>query len=365
MDGNSYLCAMRKSDIIGLLLLAFVIGCRFNVRLADFYATQCYPVISRALSWCAARVPFSLEEIIVIGFAVTFIGILVRAIRRKQGFGRWLGKTARVAMWLVVWFYMGWGNNYFRTPLYPRMGIQRMSFEKEAFSGFLSDYTAAMNDCAGADITWDKESLATAVRAFYTETVTDYGYTSLLDWQQVKKPLLNPLYSAVGVLGYMGPFFGESQLNLDLPDIEYPFTLAHEMAHLAGVTSEAEANYWAYVFCRQSEDAAIRYSGYIGLLGYASSNASALLSKEEYAAWTQTLSPEVLQDYDRIHAFWQGKRVKVIDSVQRWMMDLLLRSNNVTEGARDYFGVIGMIMTMDAQAEKDAPTPASSIFLSL
>ena len=57
----------------------------------------------------------------------------------------------------------------------------------------------------------------------------------------------------------------------------------------------------------------------------------------------------ILEDYRSNHEFWQGKRVKVIDEVQRWMMDLLLKSNNVSEGARDYFGVIAMIMTMDAQ----------------
>ena len=324
---------MRKSDFIGLLLLAFVIGCRFNGAVADFYATRCYPVISHGLSWGAAFVPFSLEEIIVIGFALAFVRVLVRAIRRKQGFGRWLGKTLRLVMWLVVWFYMGWGNNYFRTPLYPRMGIQRTTFEKEAFHRFLTDYTGALNECAGADKTWNRDALASEIRAFYSGQVTDYGYTGLREWQQVKKPLVNPLYSAVGVLGFMGPFFCESQLNTDLPDLEYPFTLAHEMAHLAGVTSEAEANYWAYVFCRQSENAAVRYSGYLGL----------------YDAWSESLSPEVLEDYKRIHEFWQGKRVRVIDDVQRWMMDLLLKSNNVSEGARDYFGVIAMIMTMDAQ----------------
>ena len=340
---------MRKSDFIGLLLLAFVVGCRFSVPMADFYATRCYPVISRGLSWCAAFVPFSLEEIIVIGFALALVRVLVRSIRRKQGFGRWLGKTLRVVLWLVVWFYMGWGNNYFRTPLYPRMGIQRTTFEKEVFSRFLADYTEALNQNAGADKTWNRDALAADIRTFYTETVTDFGYTSLLGWQQVKKPLVNPLYSAVGVLGFMGPFFCESQLNTDLPDLEYPFTLAHEMAHLAGVTSEAEANYWAYVFCRQSEDASVRYSGYLGILGYAASNASALLQDDEYDAWIETLSPEALEDYDRLHEFWQDKRVKVIDDVQRWMMDRLLKSNHVTEGARDYFGVIAMIMTMDAQ----------------
>ncbi|MBP5397460.1 MAG: DUF3810 domain-containing protein [Bacteroidales bacterium] len=340
---------MRKSDFIGILLLAFVMGCRYSVAVADFYATRCYPVISHGLSWCAAFVPFSLEEIIVISFVLAFVRALVRAVRRKQGFGRWLGKTLRIAMWLVVWFYVGWGNNYFRTPLYPRMGIHQTTFEKEAFDRFLADYTLALNEHAGAEKTWDREALTADIRTFYTKQVTAYGYTGLREWQQVKKPLVNPLYSAVGVLGFMGPFFCESQVNLDLPDNEYPFTLAHEMAHLAGVTSEAEANYWAYVFCRQSKDASVRYSGYLGILGYAASNASALLPDDEYDAWSETLSPEVLEDYRSNREFWQGKRVKVIDEVQRWMMDLLLKSNNVSEGARDYFGVIAMIMTMDAK----------------
>ena len=187
---------MRKSDFIGLLLLAFVIGCRFNGAVADFYATRCYPVISHGLSWGAAFVPFSLEEIIVIGFALAFVRALVRAIRRKQGFGRWLGKTLRLVLWLVVWFYMGWGNNYFRTPLYPRMGIQRTTFEKEAFHRFLTDYTGALNGCAGADKTWNRDALASEIRVFYSEQVTEYGYTGLREWQQVKKPLVNPLYSA-------------------------------------------------------------------------------------------------------------------------------------------------------------------------
>ena len=44
-------------------------------------------------------------------------------------------------------------------------------------------------------------------------------------------------------------------------------------------------------------------------------------------------------------------------TLQRWMMDLLLKSNNVSEGARDYFGVIGMIMTMDALS----PTSSSPV----
>jgi hypothetical protein len=332
-------------------LLAFVIGCRFATPVADFYAERCYPIISAGLSICASVIPFSLEEVVVIGFIVAFVAVLIRAIRKKEGFLRWLGKTARVAMWLVVWLYVGWGNNYFRTPLYPRMGIQRASYEKEAFSRFLTDYTGALNGTAENTASWDREALEADIKAFYSTKVTGYGYTGLRTWQHVKKPLMNPLYSAVGVLGFMGPFFCESQLNLDLPEMECPFTLAHELAHLAGVTSEAEANYWAYVYCRQSDNPAVQYSGHLALLPYVATSAGSLLPEDAYATWTGTLAVKAKEDYAAIHQYWENKRIGVIDSAQRWMMDRFLRTNGVSEGAKDYYGVIGMLMTMD-QYEK-------------
>ena len=57
---------MRKSDSIGLVLLAFVIGCRYSAPVADFYAERGYPIISAVLSRVASVCPVSLEEIVVI-----------------------------------------------------------------------------------------------------------------------------------------------------------------------------------------------------------------------------------------------------------------------------------------------------------
>ena len=338
---------MRKSDFIGLALLGFVIGCRYSVPMADFYAQKCYPVISAVLSRVASICPVSLEEVVVICFILAFLVVLIGSMIRKRGFFRWLGRTARVAMWLTVWFYLGWGNNYFRTPLYPRMGIERATFDKTEFERFLVRYTDALNDVAGSAVPMDRGTLEEDVKAFYSEKVTGYGYVPIHHWQHVKEPLLNPLYSSVRVLGYMGPFFCESQLNLDLLETEYPFTLAHEMAHLAGVTSEAEANWWAFAYCRQASSPFVRYSGYLGVLPYVASNAAALLPEAEYAAWADRLEPVVKADYATSRDYWDGKKVKLVDDIQRWMMDLYLKSNHVPEGAKDYAGVVGIIMTMD------------------
>lgn len=67
----------------------------------------------------------------------------------------------------------------------------------------------------------------------------------------------------VGVTGSMGPFFCEFTLNGDLLPSQYPATYAHELAHLLGITSEAEANFYAYQVCTRSQVQAIRFSGYL------------------------------------------------------------------------------------------------------
>ena len=352
---------VRTGDIIGLVLLAGVAACRFWTPAADFYAESCYPPVSAALSWVASWVKVSLEEIVVCGFALAFLGVLVRAVRKKEGFLKWMVRTLRIAVWLVVWLYMGWGNNYFRTPLYARMDITPAHFEQRVFERFLSEYTAALN----ADSRWEQADMEAAVlerevREYYAGRAVDCGYTPLRKWQHVKKPLLNPLFSAVTVLGWMGPFFCESQVNLDLPLAEYPFTLAHELAHLSGVTGEGEANDWAYAFCRQSDNPYVRYSGHLSLLPYVAANARALLPEDRYEAWIGRIAEKVLDDNAAIQLFWDGKRVRFIEDAQRFIMNLFLKSNGISEGARDYQGVIGMIMTMDGYFGDSPSSPAKA-----
>ena len=338
---------MKKSALIGLILLAFVMACRFFTPVAEFYASYCYPVISACLSLMASIFPFSLEEITVLVFVFLFIRIIRVAIKRKQGILFWLKRTLVVIIWLVVWFYMGWGNNYFRIPLYERAGVERRPFDREEFNRFIADYTEELNRTSGATVKTERDELEKEINAFYCQEPNMLGYTKLRKWQRTKRPLMNWLYSGVSVLGYMGPFFCESQLNLELLETEYPSTLAHEKAHLAGVTSEAEANFWSFVFCSQSGDDGVRYSGYLHLLPYVMINAKSLMTEQEYSEWLDQVSPTAIKDYRDSREYWRTKRIKVIDDIQYRLMDTMLKSNNVSQGADDYIGVVGMIITMD------------------
>ena len=339
---------MRIRTVIGLILLAFCIVCRFCLPAADFYAVRLYPVISGTASFIASAFPFSLEEFVVLGFVAALVAIVVKAVRRRQKFAAWAGRILMWAVWVLVWFYMGWGNNYYRTGLYERNAISRARFDEAAFKTFLDNFTEQLNAEAAAAGDYDPQELEAEARAFYSDQASRYGYCALKRWQHVKSPVFNRLFSAVAIAGYMGPFFCESQVNRDLPPVEYPYVAAHELAHLAGVTSEAEASYWGFAFCRQSGNSAVRYSGFLSLYPYVISHARAFLTEEEYRLWSASVCDKAKEDLRAARERSAALQVEWIEKIQRWMQNLLLTSNGVRGGITDYYGVVSIVMTMDA-----------------
>lgn len=53
-------------------------------------------------------------------------------------------------------------------------------------------------------------------------------------------------------------------------------------------------------------------------------------------------------DYTEARQNWKEKRVDWIEKAQRYLLDLMLKGNGVRAGTKDYFGVVAMVMTMDA-----------------
>jgi hypothetical protein len=144
----------------------------------------------------------------------------------------------------------------------------------------------------------------------------------------------------------MGPFFAEAQLNADLPEVQYPFTYAHEFSHLLGVSNEAEANYWAYRVCTESSSPALQYCGYFGLLPYVISNASYLLQETAFKEWIQTIRPEVIEQYKQKNAYWQERYSPLIGSVQDFAYNLFLKGNKIASGKKNYAEVIGLLLSL-------------------
>ena len=332
---------LLRSVLPPAVLLAGVLLCRSRPAWADWYALHVYPVWSGAASRVSSLVPVSLEEIIVVCALLAAIFCLVRLRRR------WTALVS-LLLWVVVWFYAGWGLNYFRSSIYERAGRQPEVFEPQRFQGFLDEYAQALNEGYQPVEEVDRLQVEQEVKAYYATLSERWGLARPKAWQRPKRLLLNFLYNAVGVSGYVGPFMAEIQINEDALPRQYPFLFAHELSHLLGVSSEAEANFWAWRACSASADPQIRYAALQSLLPYVLGNARSALSAEEYQAWVGTLRPEVKEVYETERAYWAERYSPLIGRIHSWVYDKFLKSNSIRSGTANYYEVIQMILTLDA-----------------
>lgn len=327
-----------------LLLLGFVGYTRNNHAAGEFYATRIYPHLSDMLSHLARFSSFSLEEMVVCVSVLLLLRCLIGL--RKRNWKKQLGLCVEILLWIAAWFYWGWGINYFRYSFYERMDLQPVAYEDSVFQQFLNEYTTALNNSyipfadSTAAASWETE-----IRQIYHTAPPEAALCRPQEHFTPKRLAFNTLYSKVGVLGFMGPFFCEMQVNGELLPTQYPFTYAHELAHLLGVSSEAEANYWAYKVCTASKNPHVRFSGYLGILPYVMNQTYGSLAPVQYRNWLQSIRPEVLILAEKENRYWQEKYSVWIGRMQDALYEAFLKGNQISSGQKNYGQVLSLIIS--------------------
>ena len=327
------------------LLLVFIFVCRCCPQAGEWYARHIYPHTASFLSGIASAVSFSLEEVLAVVAACSLLGYPFFARRHGTKWKNILRREGEAILWLYAWFYWGWGMNYFRESFYERAGTKPAAYDETKFQAFLRAYTDSLNASYCKVESIDTMQVWQNIRTIYRQVPARYGLQQPKSCHVPKNLWFNTLYSSVGVLGYAGPFFVEMQLNKDLLPSQYPFTYAHELAHLLGINSEAEANYWAYQACIRSESPETRYSGYMGLLPYVIVNARAVMDKDEYHQWALTLRDEVVRELGKRDVYWQERYSHTLGLIQDKIYDLFLKGNQIPTGKKNYAEVIQMILS--------------------
>jgi hypothetical protein len=259
-------------------------------------------------------------------------------------------REAELIAWIFIWLYVGWGMNYFRESIYSRGNIERQAYDEEVFNKFLSDYADSLNYAYTQDSV-DLSAFEDDIKSIYSSVPDSLGLCEPKSWHHPKRLLFNRLYTSVGVGGYIGPFFCETHINADLRPAQQPFSYAHELSHLLGVSNEDEANFWAYEICRRSDIPAVRYSGYYSLLPYVLSNASRVLSDDEYKNYISSIKPEIIQQLIDQQNFWRSRYNKILGKIQSAVYDSMLKANKISSGTKNYMQVIDLIIAFEYHRE--------------
>ena len=331
--------------ILGTLLL-LIWTTQLIPAMGEGYARSVYPVISFCLSSFSRLFPFAIGDLFIF---LSITGVILYPIYgriKKHPWKKILLRDGEYLLWIYVWFYLAWGLNYSQKNFYERTRIPYTAYTPDNFRSFTDSYIENLNSSYTDITSVEKELVCRESVRVYNQIGDSLGvHRPFHQTPRAKTMLFTPLISMVGVTGSMGPFFCEFTLNGDLLPSQYPATYAHELAHLLGITSEAEANFYAYQVCTRSQAMGIRFSGYFSVLNHVLGNAQRLLPKEEYAKLLKRIRPEIIELAKANQTYWAAKYSPVVGAVQDWIYDLYLKGNKIESGRRNYSEVIGLLIS--------------------
>lgn len=337
---------IRIRWIVLVILLVFIWVAMGNPRLGEWHAQAVYPYVSALLSRFSSWFPFSVGDCFIYGSIAGLSVYLLYAFIKRRDRWRSLGHVAEYLAWVYAWFYLAWGLNYFREDFFTRAQVPFAAYSPERFQSFLDTYVDSLNAAWVPVERVDSAKVAEVVREGYLGMPERFGIDSPASYLRPKTMLLTRLMSGVGVMGYMGPFFTEFNLNGQLLPVQYPATYAHEMAHVLGISNEAEANLYSYLVCAGSTVPEIRFSGYFSLLPYVLGNAYAVLDKADYERLIARIRPEIKELYNQKVAYWQALYSPAIGEAQEILYNSFLKGNKIPSGTANYSEVIALLIAL-------------------
>jgi hypothetical protein len=240
-----------------------------------------------------------------------------------------------------------WGFNYYRSDLNQRLGISEQNPDTENFIRVFENLIEQVNLSRTDFETITKAEVDSLVEVSFKKWAPVLKLHYPLGRRRAKEITLSRFFAQAGISGYYGPFFNEVHVNrFNLP-LEYPFVLAHEKAHQFGITSEAEANFYAWVVCSQSESKHLQYSSNLAIFRYFLYQGSRLEQLQKIA---EKLDDGAKSDLMKIRQHWQELRNDKIDQAASKMNDAYLKTNKIEKGIQDYTGVVKHVMDFSADS---------------
>jgi hypothetical protein len=334
----------RKGIPFTLAFLVFIIvelSVFYPWAIENIYSKGVYIIVANIVSFVSRLIPFSLWDITWIGSILMLVSGIILVIFRRLKIGKFILYLLQTGALIYSLFYLLWGFNYFRPRVEARIGLRSVSNNTELFETVLENIISQTNNNYISPANSDNQSIDKAIEESYRINAEEIGIIYPNGYRRPKEITLSELFASSGVSGYFGPFFSEIHVNKVLLHTEFPFVLAHEKAHQFGITSEAEANFYAFVVCTRSSDQRVRYSAYISILQYFLYEAYHL---ENYKDFVAKIDRKVITDIKEERKNWMKYHNKTIDKIQTTANDAYLKSNRIEDGVKNYNRVVALIM---------------------
>src|SRR6516162_8588069 len=296
----------------------------YSPRLVEtWYARAIFPKLSEIAGQFADAISFSWLDVAI----PVAVAVLVFLLLKRQ----WKWILNLVAVVYLVFFWT-WGLNYHRQPLKSKLELDSDRMQSAAIMDFAKRTAQELNrlypekEKQGYDEMQTRVEAASRVRRVVA--VIDGSNWEAAHRIKVAR-IADPWFHAAGIDGMFNPFPQEPLINNTLLDIERPFVIAHELAHVRGYPDEGDANIIATLATLMSDSPAFQYSGWLNLWLYVRTR-----------DLDKLLEPGPRKDLQRVFDRARAEEVRWINDFQRALLDWFLKANNVEQGVRSYSRVV-------------------------
>ena len=323
----------------------------------EVYARNWYSSFSQPWSKVFAGLKFSFIEFfvyaLIISLAVALIWSVIAAFRNRHGIYtiiNWIVSLAAAASILYFFFTAGWALNYYRAPLADTLGYSGRLSSADELADLCEDLIEDANTLR-ADLAEDENGVMqfpytprdalTLVPGIYDKVSGEYEMFSG-DYSAPKPVFASELMNYTQITGIYMMFTVEANVNVAATTPLILSTACHEAAHQRGFAREDEANFIAYLVCREGGDDYFKYSGTLLALINAMNKLYAADS-EKYYELRDTYSDGINNDLAYHSAFWAKYEGPVAEKTEN-LNNTYLKSNNQTDGVKSYGRMVDLLL---------------------
>lgn len=322
---------------------------------ADWYHIHIYSRMTATEGLLVGLVPFSVGEAAVAAVTLFLVYELVRLVwklLREPGnrmhcvfhFLRTVVMTAAIALFLYT---AQCGVNYFGRPFSAIAGYEIRKSTPEELEGLCRALTEELNQAA-EQLDWEDgvyrkpENLQKLTKAAMEQLGEQYA--CLAGTYPRPKPIVSSvLFSYQYVTGIYSPFTIEANYNKDIPDSEQAAVMCHELSHLRGFMREDEANFIAYLACRESGQPDLQYSGAMLAYTYCMNALYTESGIELYRDIYSGLLPQVIADRQADNAWWKQYDTPVKEVADK-VNSTYLQANAQSDGTKSYGRMVDLLL---------------------
>ena len=316
-----------------------------------YYSRGFFKIITRFLRMITGWTSVSLGLILVYAlsaFLVYFIIKTIFRIRKKEVSLREIAIIFLAYLSPIYLFFMlSWGLAYHKKPLKNLLNLNTENIKNQEVIELCKELIDSTNltrsrisESKLRDLTFEKVFAKAPIG--YENLETRYNFLSYYT-PSIKKATGSDLLAYMSTSGvYMFPS-GEANVNTNNMIYDAPYVTTHEMAHQLGFASEEEANYLAYLACKNNPDAIFQYSAYYGTVFRALNKVWEIDSTYSKTLFDK-LSPAVKADREKERLVWKKFRNPIQVYIVSPFYDLFLKSNGQEQGSRSYDLVIDLMV---------------------